>query len=154
MSSNSFHRIQEMMMLSFGSILVVLEWICSCNPGRDWRLLSVLVKKESRREQTRLGATSDSMLPHKLRKVSVTSYHFGPQRRIQHQGEWDRLGAFNSALVKARLISTNRFRGHILLNISYKLQEVTKLGCNLLWLPVSFLQCSVPFVTMKMNVYL
>ena len=60
----------------------------------------------------------------------------------------------NSALVKARLISTNRFRGHILLNISYKLQEVTKLGCNLLWLPVSFLQRSVPFVTMKMNVYL
>ena len=96
-------------------------------------------------------------VPHKLRKVSITSPHFSPRRWIQHQEEQDRLGiqqCSGEGAVKARLISTNRFRGNILLNISYKLQEVTKLGCNLLWLPVSFLQRSVPFVTMKMNVHL
>ena len=96
-------------------------------------------------------------VPHKLRKVSITSPHFSPQRWIQHQEEQDRLGiqqCSGEGAVEARLISTNRFRGHISLNTSYELQEVTKLGCNLLWLPVSFLQCSVPFVTMKMNVYL
>mgnify|MGYP000149810542 CR=1 FL=1 len=67
-------------------------------------------------------------MPHKLRKVSITSPHFGPQRWMQHQGEWDRLGiqqCSGEGAVKASLIS-NRFRGHISLNTSYELQEVYK----------------------------
>ena len=64
MSSDSFHWIQEMMMMSFGSIMmvsiIILEWICSCKTlsfkvvirkSEKRQKASVLVKKEGCSEQ-------------------------------------------------------------------------------------------------------
>ena len=58
------------------------------------------------------------------------------------------------AALLSTLVSGVAFWGHIFLEFSKKPQESGQLGYNLFWFPVPFIEYSVPFVTMKMDIHL